>query len=97
MNIMLKKLLAHTLLAAVFTSLASLSLAQARTAEKAFEYRDSNGDGKVTVDEFVAIFPTDKQPMAKKWFKNWDKDNDGTINFAEFKPRWEKNNKKYER
>lgn len=47
-------------------------------AKREFDRRDENGDGKLNLDEMSQLLRAE--------YKQWDKDNDETINWEEFKP-----------
>lgn len=56
-----------------------------------FKNSDANGDGAITMEEWVvarkAAFPKGKAADQGKWFKNWDKDGNGKITQKEFDTR----------
>ncbi|MFM8415148.1 MAG: EF-hand domain-containing protein [Planctomycetota bacterium] len=54
--------------------------------EKVFKRRDTNGDGVVSEDEFLAVAKDDAhKPKLKKRFDKLDADGDGKLSLAEFK------------
>lgn len=54
--------------------------------EKVFKRRDTNGDGSISEDEFLAPAKEDKQKeQLKKRFGKIDTDGDGKVSLDEFK------------
>jgi Ca2+-binding EF-hand superfamily protein len=54
--------------------------------EKVFKRRDTNGDGSISEDEFLAAAKEDQQKeMMKKRFGKIDTDGDGKLSLDEFK------------
>lgn len=54
--------------------------------EKVFKRRDTNGDGSISEDEFLAAAKEDKQKeMLKKRFGKIDTNSDGKLSLDEFK------------
>ncbi|QDT96524.1 EF-hand domain-containing protein [Gimesia aquarii] len=51
----------------------------------AFRSRDIDQDGRVTEAEFVASFPKEKQPEAKRNFRLFNRDGDDVLSFAEYR------------
>ena len=58
---------------------------RARSPKKAFNKRDANADGKLTLDEFKGKKQGERADRATKRFKKLDTDGDGFIGFQEFK------------
>lgn len=66
-----------------------------RNPEAAFKKLDTNGDGKVSSDEFKAGPMGQRNPdRAEKAFKNRDKDNDGSLSLEEMTAPGKKKDKK---
>lgn len=63
---------------------APVMAAEERTPEEIFKKKDSNGDGKLSVDEFVGKLTGEKADKAKTRFAKLDKDSDGSLTLAEF-------------
>jgi len=59
-------------------------------ADKAFKKLDANGDGKLSVEEFVGKRTGDKAEKAKKLFAKLDKNSDNFVSLEEFKARKKK-------
>lgn len=78
------------LLTAAFALSTSLATAQEKpkpTPEEAFKKRDKNGDGKLSLDEFVGKSTGDKATKAQETFKKRDKNADGFLSQEEFQPK----------
>ena len=54
-------------------------------AEKHFKKKDTNGDGKLTLEEFKAGMPAERSARADKVFARFDKNGDGSVTLEEFK------------
>lgn len=57
----------------------------AARVEKAFKKIDSNGDGKVSLDEFKTARKSAKPERLEAAFKRFDTDNSGELSFEEFR------------
>jgi len=55
--------------------------------EQAFKRRDKDGNGKLTLEEFVGKRSGDKAAAAETRFKTKDKDGDGSLTLEEFRGR----------
>ena len=64
------------------------------TAEKQFNKLDTDGNGSITLEEFVNVRSDIPKTKATKNFAFKDKNKDGKISFAELKSDWDKYNKK---
>ena len=64
--------------------------AAADKAEKQFKKLDANGDGKLSVEEFVGKKTGKKADRAKKRFAKLDKNSDNSLSLEEFKARKKK-------
>jgi len=53
--------------------------------EKIFAKKDADGDGKLSVEEFLGKAKPDKAEGVKKRFAKLDKDQDGSLSLEEFK------------
>ena len=60
------------------------------TPEQVFAKRDKNGDGKLTLQEFIGRRKGAKAAMAAKVFAIKDKNGDGVLTLDEFKTRIKK-------
>jgi len=84
----MKKLLALALIAGMFMPL--LSGAQekkGKSPEEQFKALDTNSDGKLSKDEFIARVKDDaeKKAKAEQRFSRIDKNNDNFVSLEEFK------------
>ena len=55
--------------------------------EEVFKKRDKDGDGKVSLEEFVGKRKDEAKEKAEKQFKRKDKDSDGFLTLEEFKAK----------
>jgi hypothetical protein len=55
-----------------------------------FKKADKDGDGKLTIEEFVGKREGEKADKAKETFAKLDKDSDGKLTLEEFKNRKKK-------
>ncbi|HEY5311820.1 MAG TPA: EF-hand domain-containing protein [Pirellulales bacterium] len=58
--------------------------AEQKSPEERFKKMDANGDGKLSVDEFVGKKTGENADKAKARFAKLDKDSDGSLTLAEF-------------
>ena len=63
-----------------------IALPQSPTVEKRFQIYDKNGDGSISLKEFINPRPQDKRTPAEKQFKRKDKNQDGKLSIWEFSP-----------
>ncbi|HEX4129901.1 MAG TPA: EF-hand domain-containing protein [Pirellulales bacterium] len=82
---------------AAVVMLFALSVASSTAADKpkpepeeVFKKLDANGDGKLSVDEFVRKRTGDEADKAKAAFAKLDKNSDGYLTLEEFKDRKKK-------
>ncbi len=61
-----------------------------RDPEARFKKMDKDGNGKLSLEEFVGKRTGEKKERAEKVFKRKDKDGDGSLTFEEFKPKKKK-------
>ncbi|HEX3659214.1 MAG TPA: EF-hand domain-containing protein [Pirellulales bacterium] len=64
--------------------------AEQKSPEEIFKKKDANGDGKLSVDEFVGKAEGEKADKAKARFAKLDKDGDGSLTLAEFEAGFKK-------
>ncbi|HEX4150541.1 MAG TPA: hypothetical protein VHY20_16200 [Pirellulales bacterium] len=55
-----------------------------QSPEDMFKKKDTNGDGKLSMDEYVGKQSGEKADKAKERFAKLDKDGDGSLSLAEF-------------
>lgn len=79
------------LLAFTFAVGVTPALAAGDKAEKRFKKLDKNGDGKLSVEEFVGKKTGKKAEKAKKAFAKRDKNDDKFLSLEEFKTKKKKN------
>ena len=88
MNLALK-LATFSLLSLTLHSTSSFAEAPAKLSndpKKAFEKRDADKDGFLTLEEFKSLMKDDtNRKKADSWFQNRDKDGNGKLSFDEFK------------
>jgi Ca2+-binding EF-hand superfamily protein len=63
---------------------APVMAAEQKSPEEVFKRKDANGDGKLSVDEFVGKLTGEKADKAKARFAKLDKDGDGSLTLQEF-------------
>lgn len=72
----------------LFVSAVALMALSAQGGSIVFEKADKNGDGILTLEEFVAqhaiVSPEIDSETITKWFQGKDKDKDGLVSRAEF-------------
>ncbi|QDU64278.1 EF hand [Planctomycetes bacterium Pan216] len=97
----MKKLVCLTTTAAMMLASAGFAIAADKEKKKIdpearFQKMDKNGDGKVSLDEFVGKRTGEKKEKAEKAFAKRDKDGDGNLTKDEFMPakKAKKNKKK---
>lgn len=54
-------------------------------AEKVFAHKDKDGNGKLSLEEYLGKIPADKAEKAKARFAKLDTDASGDLNLDEFK------------
>ncbi|MCE9544149.1 MAG: EF-hand domain-containing protein [Planctomycetia bacterium] len=61
---------------------------EVKTVDQKFADMDTNGDGKLSLEEYQASFKTDStKAKAEKDFKKWDTDSSGDLTLDEFKAK----------
>ena len=59
---------------------------------ESFDYNDANGDGRIELDEFIAMLAALDADVSEReagiGFKSVDRDRDGSIDFDEFAEWW---------
>ena len=73
--------------------LLTLFVASAAYAQRPFEKVDKDGDGKLTIEEFLQGIKTEKHEGMSKTFAKRDKDGDGFLTADEFKSNSKKKKK----
>jgi Ca2+-binding EF-hand superfamily protein len=87
----MKKLLAVALVAGLFApALLSAQEKKKPDPEAQFAKMDTNGDKKLSLEEFKGKRTGDKATKAEEQFKKMDKDSDGALTLEEFKARGKK-------
>ena len=84
----MRKFLSLAVLAALLGGFAVPSFAEDKPKpdpEQVFKKKDANGDGKLSMDEFVGKLEGEKADKAKAAFAKKDKDGDGFLTLEEFK------------
>lgn len=69
---------------AASTSFAGNKGGKKHSPEAMFKDKDTNNDGKLSLDEYKAGLPADKAAKADKAFKKMDTDGDGSVTLTEF-------------
>jgi Ca2+-binding EF-hand superfamily protein len=88
----MKKFLMSAIVATCFVGLQAPAFAadEKPDLDTVFKKADKDGDGKLTVEEFVGKRTGEKADKAKATFARLDKDSDGKVTLEEFKDRKKK-------
>jgi len=91
----MKKILAIALIAGMFMPLMTgAQEKKGKSPEEQFKALDTNSDGKVSKDEFLARVDAEKKDRRGQVFDRWDKDSDKHLSLDEYKAGLEMQKKK---
>lgn len=81
----MKKLFVTAVILGLFIPVLAAQEKKGATAEEVFKKMDKDGNGKLSLAEFVGKREGDKATKAEANFKKKDKDGDGNLTLEEFK------------